>query len=53
MPKFQTVAKRLREQNRIDKAERKIAQRQERKAQRSNLPAEPAGERIEPPALLP
>jgi hypothetical protein len=31
--------------------ERKVAKRQERKVQQSKLPVDPAGERIEPPAL--
>ena len=46
-----SITKRLREQNRAEKAERKVAKRQERKVQQSKLPVDPA-ERIEPPALL-
>ena len=48
-----SISKRLREQNRADKAERKAAKRQERKVQHSKPAADPAAERIEPPALLP
>lgn len=47
-----SITKRLREQNRAEKAERKVAKRQERKVQQSKLPVDSAGERIEPPALL-
>lgn len=47
-----SITKRLREQNRAEKAERKVAKRQERKVQQSKLQVDPAGERIEPPALL-
>ena len=46
-----SITKRLREQNRAEKAERKVAKRQERKVQQSKLPIDSA-ERIEPPALL-
>lgn len=46
-----SITKRLREQNRAEKAERKVAKRQERKVQQSKLPVDSA-ERIEPPALL-
>ena len=46
-----SITKRLREQNRAEKAEHKVAKRQERKVQQSKLPVDPA-ERIEPPALL-
>lgn len=45
-----SITKRVREQNRVDKAERKTAKRQERKAQHSKPPTDPASERIE---LLP
>ena len=48
-----SISKRLREQNRADKAERKAVKRQERKAQHSKATADPAAERIEPPTLLP
>jgi hypothetical protein len=47
-----SITKRLREQNRAEKAERKVAKRQERKVQQAKLPVDSAGERIEPPALL-
>ena len=46
-----SITKRLREQNRAEKAERKVAKRQERKVQQSKLPVDSAGDRIEPPAL--
>jgi len=46
-----SITKRLREQNRAEKAERKVAKRQERKVQQSKLPVDSAAERIEPPAL--
>jgi hypothetical protein len=46
-----SITKRLREQNRAEKAERKVAKRQERKVQQSKPPVDPAGDRIEPPAL--
>jgi len=44
-----SITKRVREQNRVDKAERKAAKRQERKAHGSKPPTDPARERIEPP----
>jgi hypothetical protein len=48
-----SITKRLREQNRAEKAELKAAKRQERKAQHLKPPTDPASERIDPPVLLP